>query len=91
MKFLLKTSSHFYPANQTAKYARLGFIFREVDRASIFATNSDEFAFVIDGSPNIEFTSLEELIEFCNLWDKVIVSQNGNGQSVLEIYDGDRE
>lgn len=91
MKFLLKTSSHFYPASQIAKYEQLGFSFREVDRASIFASNSDDFAFIIEGSPNIEFTSLEGLMEFCNLWGKVIVSQNGNGHSVLEIYDGDRE
>lgn len=91
MKFLLKTSSHFYPANQTAKYARLGFVFREVDRASIFATNSDDFAYIIEGTPIIEFTSLEELMDFCNYWGKVIVSQNGNGHAVLEIYDGDRE
>lgn len=91
MKFQLKTSSHFYPANGISKYEELGFTFREVDRASIFATDSDEFAYIIEGTPTIEFASLVQLMEFSNTWGKVIVSQNGNGHPVLEIYNGDRE
>lgn len=91
MKFLLKTSSHFYPAKQIAKYEQLGFSFREADRASVLKTHSDKFTYVIEGTPTIEFASLEQLIEFSNIWGEVIVSQDGNGHSVLEIYDGDRE
>lgn len=91
MQFQLKTSSHFYSANQISKYVKLGFTFKEVDKAFI-AVDSEDFDYIIDGSPIIEFTSLEQLMEFSREWgSKLIVSTNGNGQQVLEIYNGYRE
>lgn len=91
MKFQLRTTSYFYSKKSVEKYERLGFTFKKVDRAQIFAEDDDDCEFSIQGSPTIEFESLEQLMEFTSQFGRVILFQNQNGVDILEIYNGDRE
>ena len=77
MKFTLSTSGHFYPqADRRKKLEKIGFTFKP----------SDYKDFTIEGSPEIEINSLEELIEFTDRFGEIIVSN-----SSIEIYNDYRE
>ena len=77
MKFTLSTSGHFYPqADRRKELEEIGFTFKP----------SDYKGFTIEGSPEIEINSLEELIQFANKFGEIIV-----GDGSIEIYDDYRE
>lgn len=77
MKFTLSTSRHFYPqAYRRKELEEIGFTFKP----------SDYKDFTIEGSPEIEINSLEELIQFANKFGEIIV-----GDGSIEIYNDYRE
>ena len=76
MKFRLETTKRFYNIKEIPKLEKLGFTFSS--RA-------------IKGRPEIEFTNLEELMEFSREWGELIISFDEIGSHYLEIYDGYRE
>lgn len=77
MKFTLSTSGHFYPqADRRKELEEIGFTFKP----------SDYKCFTIEGSPEIEINSLEELIQFANKFGEIIV-----GDGSIEIYNDYRE
>jgi len=77
MKFTLSTSGHFYPqADRRKELEEIGFTFNP----------SDYKDFTIEGSPEIEINSLEELIQFANKFGEIIV-----GDGSIEIYNDYRE
>ena len=77
MKFTLSTSGDYYPeADIRKELEEIGFTF----------TPSDYKDFTIQGSPDIEINSLEELIQFADKFGEIIF---GNGS--IEIYDDYRE
>lgn len=77
MKFTLSTSGHFYPqADRRKELEEIGFTFNP----------SNYKGFTIEGSPEIEINSLEELIQFANKFGEIIV-----GDGSIEIYNDYRE
>lgn len=77
MKFKLSTSGNFYPqADRRKKLEEIGFTFKQ----------SDYKYFTIEGSPEIEINSLEDLIQFADKFGEIIV-----GNESIEIYDDYRE
>lgn len=83
MKFTLSTSGHFYPqADRRKELEEIGFTFKPSDYKSLYCFR----AFTIEGSPEIEINSLEELIQFADKFGEIIV---GNGS--IEIYNDYRE
>jgi hypothetical protein len=77
MKFTLSTSGYFYTrADRRKELEEIGFTFKP----------SDYKDFAIEGSPEIEINSLEELIQFANKFGEIIV-----GDGSIEIYNDYRE
>ncbi|WP_114752280.1 hypothetical protein [Pleomorphovibrio marinus] len=77
MKFKLQTTGDFYPKDEERKKLEpLGFKF----------IPSDYERFYIEGEPEIEINSLEDLIEFSNKFGELIISDG-----YIEIYDNYRE
>ena len=77
MTFELLTSGYFYPKKEDRdKLSKLGFTFKP----------SDYNDFIIQGNPNIEINSLEELIEFSDNYGEIIVTKKS-----IEIYNDYRE
>ena len=77
MKFELSTSKYFYPdKNERIELSKLGFTFRP----------SEYKKYVIEGTPEIEINSLEELIEFSKEFGELIIEDKS-----IEIYNGYRE
>lgn len=77
MKFTLSTSGHFYPqADRRKELEEIGFTFKP----------SDYKDFTIEGSPEIEINSLEELIQFADKFGEIILRDYS-----IEIYDDYRE
>ena len=78
MNFTLSTSGRSYPEDDCQELQALGFTFRK----GSYIPN----AVIIEGSPEVEIGSLEELIEFSNKWGTLIISEGS-----IEIYDDYRE
>ena len=77
MEFTLRTSGYFYPEKERrTKLEKIGFTFNP----------SDYLGFTIAGEPTVEIKDLNELIQFANKWDGVII-----GEGTIEIYDDYRE
>ena len=77
MKFKLSTSGHFYPAkDKRTELSKLGFTFKP----------SDYREYSIEGTPEIEINTLEELIEFSEKYGGLIIEKG-----YIEIYDTYRE
>ena len=76
MKFKLKTTRVAYRENQIDDLKSIGFQFER--------RNDDDFRIVND--PEIEFNSVEEIVEFSKDWGELIIDED-----VLEIYDDWRE
>lgn len=77
MKFELSTSKYFYPdKNERIELSKLGFTFRP----------SKYKEYVIEGTPEIEINSLEELIEFSKEFGELIIEDES-----IEIYNDYRE
>ena len=77
MKFIVSTSGDFYQqADRRKELKEIGFTFKQ----------SDYKDFTIEGSPEIEINSLEELIQFANKFGEIIV-----GDGSIEIYNDYRE
>ncbi len=82
MNFRLSTAGHFYTTKDARNLSKLGFTFTESDSKTILGKGI--VAFEISGNPEIEFTTFEEFINFCNYWGQVIV----NDDNEIIIYDG---
>jgi hypothetical protein len=73
MKFTLSTSGIFYPKQEIReKLQKLGFKFKKTDSLN----------FIIEGCPEIEIHSLEELIELSKEYGGITVSDG-----LIEIFD----
>jgi hypothetical protein len=85
MKFKLSTSGAGYEDNpeQRALVEQLGFTFRKTMPFQI--GRSVEYR--IEGKPEIEIGTLEELMQFVKTYGPIIVSENER----IEIYDDYRE
>jgi hypothetical protein len=78
MKFKLSTIGDCYTdPDKIEKLEKIGFTFKP----STFAMFNTK-TFHIEGSPEIEINTLEELIEFSNTFGELIVSDGS-----IEIYD----
>ena len=78
MQFELRTSGLFYPQEERRKeLEKLGFTFKP----------SGYKSFTIEGNPQININSLEELIEFSNKLNSDLIVSDG----CIEIYDDHRE
>jgi len=80
MKFHLSTSGYFYKRDRIKKLEKLGFTFRNYG-----AKHCDDTLIICD-EIDIEFNTLEELIEFTSEWGGCVI----DGDSI-EIYDNYRE
>ena len=77
MKFKLSTTGYFYPQeDRRKKLSELGFTFKP----------SDFKEFSIEGNPEIEIETLDELMDFTKKYGEIII----DGKSI-EIYDDYRE
>lgn len=86
MKFALDTSKDLYDKKELSKFEKIGFIFE----ANIFNPNR----FYITNGPQIEISSLEELISFIEEYEGRIVLTSYepyNKLPVIEIYNRERE
>lgn len=81
MKFRLSTAGYFYKKEDAEKLSELGFTFTESKSKTILGKGVT--AFEINGYPEIEFTTIEEFINFCNYWGQVII----NDDNKIIIYD----
>ena len=79
MKSELSTSKYFYPdKNEVIELSKLGVTFRPSEYKYTFRP--------IEGTPEIEINSLEELIEFSKEFGELIIEDKS-----IEIYNGYRE
>ena len=86
MKFELSTSKYFYPdENERIELSKLGFTFRPSEYKYAFRP-SEYKEYIIEGTPEIEINSLEELIEFSKEFGELIIEDKS-----IEIYNGYRE
>lgn len=76
MKFEVKTAGDHYTAEQANKYEELGFTFTPE------TTGFYHGLFKINGNPEIEINSIEELVEFIKKYDKIIMNSTS-----IQIYD----
>lgn len=77
MEFTLRTSGHFYPDKEKrTKLEKVGFTFNP----------SNYLDFTIAGEPTVEIKDLNELMQFAEKWDGIII-----GEGTIEIYDDYRE
>ena len=77
MEFTLRTSGYFYPEKERRiELEKIGFTFNP----------SDYLGFTISGEPTVEIKDLNELIQFAEKWDGIIVDKG-----TIEIYDDYRE
>ena len=83
MKFKLATSKYFYKEEEKEKFEKLGFTFREYK--SKYSSEPDT-EWTIEGNPEIEFKTLEDLSEFSKEYGRLIFKE-----SRIEIYNGYRE
>jgi hypothetical protein len=77
VKFNLLTAGRFYTKEDAEKLSSLGFEF------TLSESCIKSFPpYKISGNPSIEFTSLEELINFIDRWGEIVI----DGKSII-IYD----
>jgi len=75
MKFKLYTANNFYPRKKDRqRLEKLGFSFKDVD---------SYYGPWIQGNPEIEINTLEELMQFIEVHGDIILDKN-----TLTIYDG---
>lgn len=80
MKFKVTTAGSFYSEQQAEKLRKLGFEF------GINDYDMQRRPFKTGGDVEVEFKTLDELIDFSNEWGELIVSDGH-----IEIYDDYRE
>lgn len=79
MKFTIATTKSFYDTkDERDKLSKLGFTFKP----------SDYKDFMIEGEPEIDINTLEELISFTDEHGRIIFGDYNGG---IEIYNGYRE
>ncbi len=80
MTFTLSTSAYFYCDSDIKKdLEEIGFTFKK--------TELKDKEYYIQGSPEIEIDSLDELIKFSNKFGNIIINSYGT----IEIYNDYRE
>ncbi len=85
MKFTITTSGTLYSSEERiSELKEIGFTFTPMDNNGPIRLSEPTFR--IQGEPTIEIKDLEELINFSNKWDEIIVSDG-----YIEIYDSRRE
>ena len=78
MKFKLKTAATTYLDMQKPRLIELGFVFGFEGRHPN----------VIWGNPEIEFNTLEELMEFLDEFEGIVITKYDEEVPTLTIYDG---